>query len=157
MRRGDLLPEIVLLDDEGVSGTILNHLSRFHQGSGGYYGLVYIFPEAETPGCTIQAESVRDSLDDLAELQVSVVGLSPDQPEVLAAFRAGHNLGHPLLSDPLGQAALALGAAESQPAAGQRPRLIRSALLFGKDHRLIEAWYGLRPEETTARVAFAIP
>jgi peroxiredoxin Q/BCP len=61
---------------------------------------VYFYPAASTPGCTKQACDFRDSLAELNEAGLDVVGISPDKPAKLAAFKESQNLTFPLLSDP---------------------------------------------------------
>ena len=62
--------------------------------------VVYFYPAASTPGCTKQACDFRDSLAELNEAGLDVVGISPDKPEKLAKFRDAEGLTFPLLSDP---------------------------------------------------------
>ncbi|WP_259398037.1 redoxin domain-containing protein, partial [Pseudoalteromonas sp. SG44-5] len=40
--------------------------------------LVYFYPKASTPGCTVQAENLRDQQAELAKFNTRVVGISPD-------------------------------------------------------------------------------
>ena len=53
-----------------------------------------------TPGCTTQAVDFDAALSDLAKAGYQVVGISPDAPAKLAAFREQSHLGFPLLADP---------------------------------------------------------
>jgi peroxiredoxin Q/BCP len=62
--------------------------------------IVYFFPAAMTPGCTTQAVDFDAALSDLAKAGYQVVGISPDAPAKLAAFREQSRLGFPLLADP---------------------------------------------------------
>jgi peroxiredoxin Q/BCP len=61
--------------------------------------VVYFYPAASTPGCTKQACDFRDSLAQLNEAGLDVIGISPDKPEKLAKFRDAESLTFPLLSD----------------------------------------------------------
>jgi peroxiredoxin Q/BCP len=61
---------------------------------------VYFFPAAMTPGCTIEAVDFNAALDKLAEAKFEVIGISPDQPTKLAAFKAKEHLSFPLLRTP---------------------------------------------------------
>lgn len=62
--------------------------------------ILYFYPAAMTPGCTKQACDFRDNLALLADHGYTVVGISPDKPETLAAFRDRDALPFVLLSDP---------------------------------------------------------
>ena len=61
--------------------------------------LVYFYPKASTPGCTVQACGLRDSKEDLNDLSVTVLGLSPDPVAKLAKFSDKQSLNFSLLSD----------------------------------------------------------
>ena len=59
--------------------------------------LVYFYPKADTPGCTTQScelSAIKDDVD------VQILGISPDHPEKQKKFDDKHSLGFPLLSDP---------------------------------------------------------
>ncbi|MEH8020648.1 thioredoxin-dependent thiol peroxidase [Rheinheimera metallidurans] len=61
--------------------------------------LVYFYPKAMTPGCTVQAGGLRDSMQELTSKGVTVVGISIDAPARLAKFAERDNLNFTLLSD----------------------------------------------------------
>ncbi|QBL09216.1 thioredoxin-dependent thiol peroxidase [Rheinheimera sp. D18] len=61
--------------------------------------LVYFYPKAMTPGCTVQACGLRDSMAQLAAKGVSVLGISIDAPARLAKFAQRDQLNFTLLSD----------------------------------------------------------
>jgi len=62
--------------------------------------LVYFYPKAMTPGCTVQAQGLRDSKLALDTLNTKVFGISPDEPKKLAKFCVRDELNFSLLSDP---------------------------------------------------------
>ncbi|MFT5760493.1 MAG: peroxiredoxin Q/BCP [Alteromonadaceae bacterium] len=61
--------------------------------------LVYFYPKAMTPGCTVQAQGLRDIKAELAELNTVVFGISPDESKRLAKFCVRDELNFTLLSD----------------------------------------------------------
>ena len=61
--------------------------------------LVYFYPKAMTPGCTVQAQGLRDVKDDLAAKNVEVIGISPDAVKRLPKFAEKESLNFTLLSD----------------------------------------------------------
>ena len=61
--------------------------------------LVYFYPRASTPGCTVQACALRDAKSDLESLNVVVLGISPDTPQKLTNFTNKQNLNFTLLGD----------------------------------------------------------
>ncbi|MBR9727241.1 thioredoxin-dependent thiol peroxidase [Shewanella intestini] len=61
--------------------------------------LVYFYPKASTPGCTIQAQGLRDSKSALDSLNITVLGVSPDPVSRLLKFSDKQALNFHLLSD----------------------------------------------------------
>ena len=57
------------------------------------------FPAAESPVCTLEMCSFRDSLKDLMEIGAQVVGISVDGPFANKIFSQNRQLNFPLLSD----------------------------------------------------------
>ena len=89
---GSTAPAFSLPD---ADGTIVN-LADF----AGRKVIVYFYPAAMTPGCTVQAVDFTASLDDIVAAGYEVIGISPDSVEKLARFREKENLGITLLADP---------------------------------------------------------
>lgn len=61
--------------------------------------VLYFYPKAMTPGCTVQACGLRDSKPQLQKLNAVVLGLSPDSVKRLAKFEEKEQLNFPLLAD----------------------------------------------------------
>lgn len=74
---------------------------RAHQLSdfSGRWVVLYFYPKDDTPGCTIEACSLRDSRDDLAKMGAEIIGISRDDPSMHEKFKAKHSLNFTLLSD----------------------------------------------------------
>lgn len=89
---GDKAPAFTLLDADGKKVSLSSYKGR--------KVIIYFYPAAMTPGCTKQACDFRDSLAELNEAGLDVIGISPDEPEKLAKFRERDGVNFPLLSDP---------------------------------------------------------
>ncbi len=61
--------------------------------------LVYFYPRASTPGCTVQACALRDTKAELDALNVVVLGISADTPKKLTNFTNKQALNFTLLAD----------------------------------------------------------
>ena len=61
--------------------------------------LVYFYPKAMTPGCTVQAQGLRDSKEELVAKNVEILGISPDPVKRLPKFADKESLNFTLLSD----------------------------------------------------------
>lgn len=67
----------------------------------GKWLVIYFYPKDDTPGCTTEACSFRDSRSAIAELgNASVIGISKDSVESHAKFTNKYELNFTLLSDP---------------------------------------------------------
>lgn len=96
-------PEFDLKDQDGKS-TSLKDFS-------GKWLVLYFYPKDDTPGCTIEACTFRDSRDDIKESTgAEIVGISMDDSESHTKFVAKHKLNFPLLSDPDAKTIHAYGA-----------------------------------------------
>ena len=88
---GKKAPAFTLQDQEGESV----RLSDFK----GQNVVIYFYPKASTPGCTVQACGIRDSHADFEALNTVVLGISPDATQRLVNFTAKQSLNFTLLSD----------------------------------------------------------
>jgi peroxiredoxin Q/BCP len=61
--------------------------------------VLYFYPKASTPGCTVQACGIRDNKDAFANANTVVLGISPDATKRLTNFTTKQELNFPLLSD----------------------------------------------------------
>ncbi|KAG1669400.1 hypothetical protein FOA52_004051 [Chlamydomonas sp. UWO 241] len=62
--------------------------------------VIFIYPRANTSGCTCQANGFKDNLSTFNTKGYDVYGLSADTPEAQAAWKAQEGLTYPLLCDP---------------------------------------------------------
>lgn len=76
----------------------------------GKWLVLYFYPKDDTPGCTVEACSLRDARDDLTQLGAEVVGVSMDGAESHEKFKAKHSLHFTLLADESGETIRAYGA-----------------------------------------------
>ena len=123
----------------------------------GQYVLIYFYPKADTPGCTIQSCSVRDASQDLAAQDIVALGISPDNPEAQAKFDTKFDLGFQLLADEEHTAAEAYGVWGEKSMYGKKYMgIIRSSFLVGKDGTIIDAWYKVKPDQTVPKALEAL-
>jgi peroxiredoxin Q/BCP len=62
--------------------------------------VLYFYPKAMTPGCTVQAKGITAFKEQLKKLKTVVLGVSPDSVERLKKFEEKDGLNFDLLSDP---------------------------------------------------------
>ena len=61
--------------------------------------VLYFYPEADTPGCTVESKGFRDIYPELKSHHVEVVGVSCDSVEKQCAFADKYSLPFPLIAD----------------------------------------------------------
>jgi peroxiredoxin Q/BCP len=88
---GEMAPEFTLTDQNGKTVS----LKDFR----GQNVVVYFYPKAMTPGCTVQACSLTDARADLKENNIVVLGISADPQKKLKQFEEKYHLNFTLLSD----------------------------------------------------------
>ncbi|HUA12234.1 MAG TPA: thioredoxin-dependent thiol peroxidase [Solirubrobacteraceae bacterium] len=88
---GDSAPDFTLADQDGNAVT----LSALR----GQPVVLYFYPKAETPGCTVQACGVRDHWADYERLGARVLGVSPDAVAKVKRFHDKQRLNFTLLAD----------------------------------------------------------
>lgn len=92
LKAGDNAPEFSLLDQNGQTIKLSDY-------KGKQKILFYFYPKAMTPGCTVQAQGLRDTKAELDAHNVAVLGVSIDPVKRLDKFIQRDNLNFTLLSD----------------------------------------------------------
>ncbi|HQQ64362.1 MAG TPA: thioredoxin-dependent thiol peroxidase [Pseudomonadales bacterium] len=99
--------------------------------------ILYFYPKAMTPGCTVQACGLRDSARQLARLNAVVLGVSRDLPKALLKFRERDNLDFELLSDPDHVVCEKYGVWEMKKFMGRESMgILRTTFIIGVDGKL---------------------
>jgi thioredoxin-dependent peroxiredoxin len=92
LKAGDTAPLFSLLDENNQTVSLADYIGKKQV-------LVYFYPKAMTPGCTVQAQNLRDSKAELEQLNTVVFGISPDETKRLTKFCQRDELNFTLLSD----------------------------------------------------------
>ena len=85
-------PDFSLTGLDGKTHTLADYRGR--------WVVLYFYPADDTPGCTAEACSLRDSRDTLAEMGAEIIGISRDDPNSHEKFKAKYSLNFALLTDP---------------------------------------------------------
>ncbi|HUG86934.1 MAG TPA: thioredoxin-dependent thiol peroxidase [Euzebya sp.] len=146
---GDIAPDFSLPDQHGNLIT-LSHLR-------GQPVLIYFYPRDETPGCTTQAQGIRDAWEQFQSRGVQVLGVSPDSSESHAAFGANHDLPHTLLADVDHEVMDTYGAWGEKVLYGRTSvGVIRSSVLVGADGVVVKVWRRAQAQSHAEQVLAAI-
>lgn len=104
--------------------------------------VLYFYPKADTPGCTVEACEFRDHMKAIARKGTAVLGISPDKPAAQAKFKQKYDLNFPLLADEEKKAAEAYGVWKEKNMYGRKIMGIeRTTFVIGPDGN-IEKIYG---------------
>jgi peroxiredoxin Q/BCP len=71
--------------------------------------VLYFYPKADTPGCTIESKGFRDVYPEFQAQHIQVVGVSTDECSAQQAFRDKYGLPFPLIGDSTKQVATQFG------------------------------------------------
>lgn len=127
---GNLAPAFTLTNQKGEPVSL-------KQFKGKQRVVLYFYPKAMTPGCTVQACGIRDTQDAWAEHDAVVLAVSPDSAARLQKFDEKETLGFTLLSDPDHQVADAYGAWGKKKFMGKEVTgILRTTFIIGRDGKL---------------------
>ncbi|MGL4398314.1 MAG: peroxiredoxin [Luteolibacter sp.] len=120
---------IPVVEQKNQDGKLVN-LSEV--GAKGYV-LVFFYPKADTPGCTKQACSLRDSYEALTEKHVKIFGVSADREAGQKAFKEKYKLPFELLADEDAKVIDAFGVPKTLGFAKRQAFLFRDGKLVWSD------------------------
>lgn len=142
---GDKAPVFSLSDADGTTVKLSDFKGR--------KVIVYFYPAASTPGCTKQACDFRDSLAELNDAGLDVLGISPDKPAKLAKFRDTEDLTFQLLSDPDRSVLTAWGAFGEKTMYGKTVQgVIRSTFVVDEKGKIEVAQYNVKATGHVAKL-----
>lgn len=91
VKEGDVFPGFSLIDDAGATVT--------RESLGGRISVIYFYPKDSSPGCTKEACSFRDDMENFKTAGILVYGVSVDSLLSHTRFKQKYSLNFPLLVD----------------------------------------------------------
>jgi peroxiredoxin Q/BCP len=91
LKEGDKAPIFKVLTDTGEEFDLAQHQTERI--------VLYFYPRADTPGCTIESCEFRDSVKKFQSKGATILGVSPDTPRAQAKFKEKFNFPFTLLAD----------------------------------------------------------
>lgn len=129
METGDKIPQYLGLNTEGKP-----------VNAGDFAGtplIIYFYPKDNTPGCTAEACSLRDSFKEITDMGYTLIGISKDSVASHLKFAEKHQLPFILLSDPTTEVNQAFGVWQKKKMAGREYMgTVRTTLITDADHRI---------------------
>jgi peroxiredoxin Q/BCP len=109
--------------------------------------VVYFYPKADTPGCTVEACEFRDANEKFQVADAVLVGVSPDKEAAQSKFRKKFNLPFTLLADTEHVVADAFGVWGEKTFMGKKYMGVsRSTFILGRDGKVAHVFPKVKPE-----------
>jgi peroxiredoxin Q/BCP len=119
--------------------------------------VVYFYPKDDTPGCTKEACSFRDSYHDFKTAGVEVIGISPDSVKSHSKFSEKHDLPFILLSDPEHKVCEAYGVWGLKKFMGREYYgVLRTTFVIGPDGKIKKVFKNVKPADHSHEVLEAV-
>ena len=125
----DKAPDFTLQDENGKEIS-LNSLR-------GKVVVLYFYPRADTPGCTIEACEFRDTYKQMQKTGAVLLGISPDTPHAQKKFRDKFKLPFSLLADADKKVADSFGVLQEKNMYGKKVMgIVRTTFIIGPDGKI---------------------
>ena len=109
--------------------------------------VLFFYPRADTPGCTIEACGFRDTFKKLQAAGAVVLGISRDTPKAQAKFRAKYDLPYTLLADVDEKVCKQFDVLKEKNMYGKKVMgIVRTTFVIGPDQRLLHVFPQVKPE-----------
>lgn len=134
----DKAPEFTLPDQNGKEVS----LKDFR----GHYVVLYFYPRADTPGCTVEACEFRDSYRKIQNTGAVILGISPDQPKAQKKFEEKYELPFTLLGDADKKVCNAFGVIQEKNMYGKKVMgVARTTFIIGPDGKIRHIFEKVKP------------
>ena len=109
--------------------------------------ILFFYPRADTPGCTIEACGFRDQFKKLQAAGAVVLGISRDTPRAQAKFKAKYDLPYTLLADVDEKVCKQFDVLKEKNMYGKKVMgTVRSTFVIGPDQKLLHFFPNVKPE-----------
>ena len=120
--------------------------------------VVYFYPKDDTPGCTRQACSIRDSWAEFGRIGANVIGVSPQSPKSHRKFKEKYGLPFTLLADPEHRVADEYGTWVERKNYGKTYMGIeRSTFVIDGEGRVAKVMRRVKPDTHAEKVLAELP
>jgi len=109
--------------------------------------VLFFYPRADTPGCTIEACGFRDQFKKIQKTGAIVLGISRDTVKAQKKFQEKYDLPYTLLADPDETVCNQFGVMKDKNMYGKKVRgIARTTFVIGPDQKLLHIFENVKPE-----------
>lgn len=149
LKEGDKAPDIKLESDTGEPFKL--------SALKGRKVVLYFYPKADTPGCTVEACEFRDDSKKFTKKNAVIVGISPDAVKSQAKFKDKYELPFTLLCDVDKEAANAYGVYQEKNMYGKKVMgIVRTTFIIGEDGRIAKIFPKVKAQGHAEQVLAAL-
>ncbi len=139
---GDLVEDFTLPDQDGLAVTLSHFLGK--------PVILFFYPKADTPGCTVEACGFRDLFAQFAQLDGAgavVLGISRDKPAAQKKFKLKFDLPYTLLADKDQEVIKRFDLLKQKSMYGKSVTAVeRTTYVLGSDGRLLHTFANVKPQ-----------
>jgi len=135
----DKVPDISLEDQDGEEVSLKDFKGKTV--------VLYFYPRADTPGCTKESCSFRDTYKLIQKTGAVILGASPDTPAAQKKFQEKYHLPFPLLADADKKLCNAFGVIQEKNMYGKKVLgVVRTTFIIGPDGKIVHVFEKVKPE-----------
>ncbi|HKW18210.1 MAG TPA: thioredoxin-dependent thiol peroxidase [Terriglobales bacterium] len=139
MEINDKAPDFNSLDQNGEKVALKDYKGK--------WVVLYFYPRADTPGCTIEACSFRDSFKRVGNIGAVVLGVSPDTPKDQKKFEEKFSLPFTLVADADKKICNSYGVMQEKNMYGKKVMgVARTTFIIGPDGKIKHIFRKVKPE-----------
>ena len=136
---GEPVEDFTLPDQDGLPVTLSNFLGK--------PVILFFYPKADTPGCTVEACGFRDQFAQVEAAGAAVLGISRDTPKAQKKFKDKYDLPYTLLADSDQEVIKRFDLLKQKTMYGKPVTGVeRTTYLIGSDGRLIHTFSNVKPQ-----------
>jgi peroxiredoxin Q/BCP len=148
LKEGDAAPDFTVLTDTGEEFKLSDHK--------GEKIVLYFYPRADTPGCTIESCEFRDSVKKFTKQGVTVLGVSPDTIKAQAKFKEKFDLNFTLLADAEKDIANKYGVMKEKNMYGKKVMGVARTTFVIESGKIVRIFNNVKPEGHAEEVLAAL-
>jgi thioredoxin-dependent peroxiredoxin len=138
-------PEFALPDQNGKEHSLKDYVGK--------WVLIYFYPKDDTPGCTIEACTIRDQFKDFKKIGAVVLGISTDSVKSHKKFADAYELPFTLLADEHKEVVGKYGVFGEKKFMGRTYMgTNRTSFLIAPDGKIAKVYERVKPEAHAAEV-----